>query len=189
MSEELAQTLKDCHEQILATQVQAMADVIRTMSKEFSPGVRLTGNVEDQILRAFPDADFRSVTALYTSDGFEVSGQRARCCSDQKFCTEVARLCSQLNGKQYAVISRRCVPSRMMCGFTVGPSPKYLLQVETAMRARSGVSGDNEMVFPFPRVRSRWCSATAWEWCLGPYGKPGGNPLAPAHDHCRLQWK
>ncbi|HHT73164.1 MAG TPA: SpoIIE family protein phosphatase [Firmicutes bacterium] len=151
--EELAQTLKDCHEQILATQVQAMADVIRTMSKEFSPGVRLTGNVEDQILRAFPDADFRSVTALYTSDGFEVSGQRARCCSDQKFCTEVARLCSQLNGKQYAVISRRCVPSRMMCGFTVGPSPKYLLQVETAMRARSGVSGDNEMVFPLSKSK------------------------------------
>ena len=74
--EELAQTLKDCHEQILATQVQAMADVIRTMSKEFSPGVRLTGNVEDQILRAFPDADFRSVTALYTSDGLR-SAQRA----------------------------------------------------------------------------------------------------------------
>lgn len=152
--EELAQTLKDCDEQIVSTQLEAMADVIRTMSREFSPGVRLTGSLEDQILRAFPDADFRSVTVITTSDGFEVSGQRVRCCSDQKFCSEVAKLCSRLNNVQYTVLSRRCVPTRVVCGFKVGPSPRYRLQVETAMAARSSISGDNELVFQLSKSKT-----------------------------------
>jgi len=152
--EELAQTLKDCNEQLVATQLHAMADVIRTMAEEFSPGVRLTGSLEDQILRAFPDADFRSVTAIYTSDGFEISGQRGRCCSDRSFCKEVAQLCSRISGEQtYTVLHRRCEPSRMVCGFKVGPNPKYRLQVETAMMARSIVSGDNEMVFQLSKSK------------------------------------
>lgn len=145
--EELAQTFKEGNADIVAIQLQAAADVVRTMSREFSPGVRMTGSVEDQILRAFPAADLRSVTVLYSPDGFEVNGQRNRCCPDRRFCREVAQLCSKLDGRQYTILSRSCGSARIMCGFKVVPSPRYRLQVEVSAAARSAVSGDNETVF------------------------------------------
>lgn len=145
--EELANALKECDETLVVTQLHGMADVIRTMSQEFSPGVRFTGKVEDQILRAFPEVEFRSITALYTSDGYEISGQLTACCSGQKYCQRVAQLCSKMNeGQKYTVFNQRC-KSGVSCGFRVAPSPKYRLSVETAMVAQNGISGDNETVF------------------------------------------
>lgn len=145
--EELAHALEGCDENLVVAQLNGLADVLRTMSQEFAPGISFTGRLEDQILRAFPEVEFRSITAIQTFDGYEITGYCRRRCSSGRFCSEVAGLCTRLNGSKYTVISRRCTSKQDCCGFKVAPSPRYRLLVQSAHVARGAISGDNGMVF------------------------------------------
>ena len=150
--EELANALEGCDENLVVAQLNGMADVLRTMTREFAPGVSFTGRLEDQILRAFPEVEFRSVTAVQTFDGYEITGYCRRSCATGRFCHEVAEVCTRMNGDKYTVISRKCT-SKQGCGFKVAPSPKYKLQVQSAHVASGAISGDNGMVFELSKSK------------------------------------